>query len=215
MAADECNDEDAVSIVTTLHYVTQTQRMGTISEATGRASMFLTSVSMSLVALGFIGQATDFSSTFRMFAFALLAVLILIGWLTFLRAVQLSAEDGELADEGERIRCWYADRVPAIRELVAPPQADGGPDSLAAAPAKMRGQLFLTAHSMIAAVNAALAGVAVGLAIATQRRFTLEAAALTGLVAFALVATAQMLLARRAWRRADALTSRRRPQRPG
>lgn len=187
--------EDETSIVTTLHYVIQTQRMGKISEATG-----LTAVSIALVALGFIAQATELNLGFYAFAYALLAVLLMIGVMTFLRSVQLGADDGELAIETERIRAWYATRVPDLCELVGPRVAEGS-SAEAAVPNKMRGHVLLAAHSMIAAVNAALAGVIVALLAGQQLGLELPGAVAAGSFAFALVFGLQLIFARRLWRR--------------
>jgi hypothetical protein len=44
-----------ITLLTTEHYNLQTQRAATISEANGRASVFLGAVSAGLIALGFQG----------------------------------------------------------------------------------------------------------------------------------------------------------------
>ena len=48
----------AVSFVTTEHFTLQGARASTIAESVGRATMFLTSVSGGLVALGLVATAT-------------------------------------------------------------------------------------------------------------------------------------------------------------
>jgi hypothetical protein len=48
-----------VTFVTTEHFTLQGARAATIAESTGRASMFLASVSGGLVALGLVATAAD------------------------------------------------------------------------------------------------------------------------------------------------------------
>ena len=65
----------ALSIITNEHFVLQEARSATISESTGRASMFLTAVSGGLVALGLMATATRVGSAFYAFGLALLPTL--------------------------------------------------------------------------------------------------------------------------------------------
>jgi hypothetical protein len=102
----------AVPIMTTMHYVLQTQRMGTIAETTGRSASFLQATSMALVALGFIAPATDFGPVFFAFAIALLSVLLVVGFVTFLRCVQLGVEDSRLAQQARRAQRLHKSRLP-------------------------------------------------------------------------------------------------------
>src|SRR3954470_8927494 len=83
----------AVSFVTTEHFVLQGSRAWTISESTGRASMFLTAVSGGLVALGLVATASGIGSAFYAFALILLPTLAFIGLVTFERALQSGVED--------------------------------------------------------------------------------------------------------------------------
>jgi hypothetical protein len=75
----------AVSFVTTEHFVLQGSRAWTISESTGRASMFLTAVSGGLVALGLVATASGIGSAFYAFALILLPTLAFVGLVTFER----------------------------------------------------------------------------------------------------------------------------------
>ena len=78
----EQNDVDVarqVQIMTTMHFVLSGARASTVYEAVGRSSMYLTTVSMTLVALGFISAATKMGDGFYIFAFVLLACLIMLG----------------------------------------------------------------------------------------------------------------------------------------
>src|SRR5213080_3456923 len=83
----------AVTMATTEHFNLQTARVGTISEANGRASIYLAAVSSNLIALAFIGQMSRLGAAFYAFSLILLPVLAFVGVVTFLRLVQSSLED--------------------------------------------------------------------------------------------------------------------------
>src|SRR3954464_16106700 len=53
-----------VTMATTEHFNLQTARAGTISEANGRASIYLAAVSSNLIALAFIGQMSRLPPAF-------------------------------------------------------------------------------------------------------------------------------------------------------
>jgi hypothetical protein len=83
----------AVSCVTTEHFTLQGARSSTIAESVGRATMFLTSVSGGLVALGLVATATHLGAAFYAFGFVLLPTLTFVGLVTFERALQSGVED--------------------------------------------------------------------------------------------------------------------------
>lgn len=78
----------AVTFVTTEHFTLQGARAATIAESTGRASVFLLSVSGGLIALGFLGQASQLGTAFYAFGLILLPTLAFIGLVTFHRVFQ-------------------------------------------------------------------------------------------------------------------------------
>ena len=55
----------AVTMATTEHFNLQTARAATISEANGRASIYLTALSSNLIALAFIGQMSRLGTDFE------------------------------------------------------------------------------------------------------------------------------------------------------
>ena len=78
----------AVTFITTEHFTLQGARAATIAESTGRATMFLGSVSAGLVALGLIATATRLGATFYAFGVIVLATLSFVGLVTFERVLQ-------------------------------------------------------------------------------------------------------------------------------
>src|SRR5437868_12535537 len=83
----------AVSFVTTEHFTLQGARSSTIAESIGRATMFLTSVSGGLVALGLVATAAHVGTAFYAFGLVLLPTLTFVGLVTFERALQSGVED--------------------------------------------------------------------------------------------------------------------------
>src|SRR3954464_6261656 len=78
----------AAAFATTEHFNLQTARALTVSEANGRASIYLAALSGNLIALAFVGQMSRLGAAFYAFALLLLPVLALMGVVTFLRLGQ-------------------------------------------------------------------------------------------------------------------------------
>ena len=115
----------AVTFVTTEHFTLQGARAATIAESTGRATMFLGSVSAGLVALGLIAAATRIGATFYAFGVVVLATLSFVGVVTFERVLQSGLEDHGYAQRIARLRGFYFDTAPEVTGYlldVPPPQ---------------------------------------------------------------------------------------------
>jgi hypothetical protein len=91
-------------MATTEHFNLQTARAATISEANGRANIYLAALSSNLIALAFIGQMSRLGPDFYAFALLLLPVLAFVGVVTFQRLVQFSFEDIAYARRIARLR---------------------------------------------------------------------------------------------------------------
>src|SRR3954465_11699639 len=94
----------AAACATTEHFNLQTARAITVSEANGRASIYLAALSTNLIALAFIGQMSRLGPAFYAFALILLPVLAFVGVVTFQRLVQSSIEDIAYAQRIGRLR---------------------------------------------------------------------------------------------------------------
>src|SRR6516165_4799232 len=115
----------AVTFITTEHFTLQGARAATIAESTGRATMFLGTVSAGLVALGLIAAATRIGATFYAFGVVLLSTLSFVGLVTFERVLQSGIEDHGYAERIARLRAFYFDCAPEITSYLAsvpPPQ---------------------------------------------------------------------------------------------
>lgn len=104
----------AISFITTEHFTLQGARAATISESTGRASMFLGSVSAGLVALGLIAAAQNTGKAFNVVGLVLLFTLTFVGVVTFERALQCGIEDLGYAHRIARLRAYYFEQSPEL-----------------------------------------------------------------------------------------------------
>src|SRR5215217_7128399 len=112
----------AVSFATTEHFNLQTARSSTVSEANGRASIYLATLSSNLIALAFIGQMSRLGPEFYAFALILLPVLAFVGVVTFQRLVQLSIEDIAYAQRIARLRRLYVALAPELQPYLLVPR---------------------------------------------------------------------------------------------
>ena len=112
----------AATFATTEHFNLQTARAVTVSEANGRASIYLAALSGNLIALAFVGQMSRLGAAFYAFALILLPVLAFVGVVTFLRLVQCSIEDLAYAQRIALLRSFYLRVSPELEPyLVALP----------------------------------------------------------------------------------------------
>src|SRR3954452_20744498 len=191
----------AISFITTEHFTLQGARSQTISESTGRASMFLASVSGGLVAWGLVATATGGSGGgFFAFGLVLLPTLAFVGFVTFERTLQSGIEDLGYARRIARLRGYYFDEAPELAPyLMSVPE----PEPLRVLGLRTgRWQAFRTVAAMVAVITAVLAGSATGLLTAVASKHSLAAALVAGgLVALAALA-GMMRIQQSAWEQA-------------
>jgi hypothetical protein len=153
----------AVSFITTEHFTLQGARSQTIAESTGRASMFLASVSGGLVAWGLVATATRAGGGFYAFGLVLLPTLAFVGLVTFERALQSGVEDLGYARRIARLRAYYFDNAPEL----APYLLSVEPEARLRVQGLVGGlfQEFRTVAGMVAVITAVLVGAEAGLAV--------------------------------------------------
>jgi hypothetical protein len=179
-----------VSIMTTEHYNLQSGRAMTISEANGRASLFLGTVSTSLVALAFIAQISrsgaSLGQAFYVFALVLLPSLMFLGLVTFDRVLQTGIEDVVYARGINRIRHLYQEYAPEMRPyfVLSPHDDDVGVLGNMAMTTQAWWQAFLSTSGMIAVINSILTGAFVGLLLAAIVNLALGLAVIVAIVVF-------------------------------
>jgi hypothetical protein len=192
----------AISFVTTEHFTLQGARSQTISESTGRASMFLASVSGGLVAWGLVATATGAGGGFFAFGVVLLPTLAFVGLVTFERTLQSGIEDLGYARRIARLRAYYFDNAPEL----APYLLSVEPEARLRVQGLRGGyfQAFRTIAGMMGVITAVLTGSEAGLAVIAAFDAPAASFAVGGVVALA-VLIAMMRYQRGVWARAITL----------
>jgi hypothetical protein len=192
----------AVAFITTEHFTLQGARASTIAESTGRATMFLGSVSAGLVALGLIATATQVGRAFYALGLILLPTLAFVGLVTFERVLQSGLEDFGYARRIAQLRAYYFDNAPEL-----------GPYLYSVLPAQrlaIQGllgggfQLFRTVAGMVAVITSVLAGSTAGLLAAVSSNQSLLIGFVVGGAVGAAALVAMMRYQRSAWQRVAA-----------
>jgi hypothetical protein len=157
----------AATFATTEHFNLQTARGLTVSEANGRASIYLAALSSNLIALAFIGQVSRLGPAFYAFALILLPVLAFVGVVTFVRLVQSSIEDLVYAHRIALLRSFYLRVAPELEPyiVVARPAASAPAPAHGERLAPSAWQLTLTAAGMVAVVNSVVVAAGAGLVL--------------------------------------------------
>jgi hypothetical protein len=196
----------AVNFVTTEHFALQSARAATIAESTGRATMFLTSASGGLIALGLVATAAGVGTAFYAFGLVLLPTLAFVGLVTFERAVEIGLEDYLLMRRIALLREYYFHEAPELQQyLVNVPLSEvltGG--SLLAGRAQFGGQSLRTVAGMVGVITAVLSGATAGLVAIAASSHSLAAALISGVGVALAAMLALMRFQVRAYRRAQA-----------
>ena len=154
----------AATFATTEHFNLQSARALTVSEANGRANIYLAALSSNLIALAFVAQVSGLGEAFYVFALILLPVLAFLGVVTFLRLVQSSIEDIAYAHRIALLREFYVRVSPELEPYLVVvrgmrPTAPSPRETLAPS----AWQLTLTTAGMVAVVNSVVLGACAGL----------------------------------------------------
>jgi hypothetical protein len=150
-----------ISALTTEHYVLQSAISGNTSEVGTRASLYLFSLSSSLVALGFASRSPEL---FGPFVAIVLPALFILGLFTAVRLVDSNLEGMLYLSSIARIRRYYRTLGPEAAEHFS---AESGrwPENQSW-PALHTGPfmgLITTTASMVAFLNSIVAGVGVAM----------------------------------------------------
>lgn len=101
-------------MITTEHFTLHGARSSATAEATGRATMFLSSISGGLVALGLVATATHVGTAFYVLGLILLPALAFIGLVTFERTLQSGIEDFGYVRRIAQLRGYYFGITPEL-----------------------------------------------------------------------------------------------------
>jgi hypothetical protein len=118
VAADVADDQPfgphAATILSTEHWSLLGTRSLIWNEALSRATVFLTVLSASIIALALLADATGFGPHTTMVALVLLPVVLLLGVATYMRLIQINAEEVKLELAMNRLRHAYLKLEPGL-----------------------------------------------------------------------------------------------------
>jgi hypothetical protein len=100
-------------------------RASTTSEASTRATIYFTTMSGTLLALGFLAGSTDAVAAV---AYAAIPTVAVLGLLAFLRLVELAALDLRALQAIQRVRTYWRDLVPEGNEFFPAPASSQAVD---------------------------------------------------------------------------------------
>ena len=155
-----------LTVLTTEHFTLQGARSGTITESLGRSTIYLGSLSASLVALALVLQGGSELDDFRLFALVILPALVFLGTVTFVRVLETGIEDAIYAQAINRIRHYYLELAGDNAHyfvLGGHDDAQGGLANMGLSPSPWRP--FFSIASVIALINSMVAGALVGIAL--------------------------------------------------
>jgi hypothetical protein len=115
-----------ITLLTTEHYNLQMQRVATISESNGRASVFLGAVSAGLIALGFESTGSVSPLGRMIFRVLVLSPLVFLGIVAFIRCLEIAIDDWEFVTRITNLRRIYHQLIPQLAPLMAQAVADEG-----------------------------------------------------------------------------------------
>ncbi len=159
---EEAKEQAFMSALVTQHFDLRSAASATIGESSSRASLYLFSLSSSLVALGFTAQKGE---AFTIFAAAVLPAIFVLGLFTFVRVCDTAIENVIALRSIVRIRRFYSSLTPdAGRYFEVGSRADDTEATMdvMATNRSWLGVLFTTG-TMIAAINSIVGGVGVTL----------------------------------------------------
>jgi hypothetical protein len=152
----------AVDILTTEHWSLLSTRTLGYQEMFGRATIFVGILSATIVALALLAQATNFGRGTLLLALLLIAVVLFIGIVTFVRSVAINYEDARWVEGMNLLRQAYLQIAPELEPFFVTghePAADRR--SLAHGSAQRLANLansLTTTSGVVAALNSVLAG---------------------------------------------------------
>lgn len=162
--------ERAAQLLPTEHFTLQSARAITVADASSRATLYLTSISISLVALGLVGQTSGLERALHTFGLVLFPTRFFLGLATFVRVARSAVEDLLSALGINRIRRFSVASVPESAPYFILSTHDDMPGvmrNMAARPSSW--QRFLTTAGTIGVVTSVGGVGATGIALDVAR----------------------------------------------
>jgi len=162
----EVSEAVRVQILATEHWSLLATRSITYGAIYSRANIFLTVVSAAVVAMALAADATEFGDRFYVFALLVLPIAFFIGVGTYIRLVDARIEDFWLLSGMNRLRHAYLEIAPEHEPYFVTGHHDDE-EGLYETYGPGRGSRFYRligeTSTLVAVINAALAGAVVGL----------------------------------------------------
>ena len=161
----------AAQLLGTEHWSLIAARSLIWNEAQSRATVFLTVLSASIIALALLADATGFGAQTTTLALVLLPVVFLLGIAAYARLVQINTEEFQLVLAMNRLRSAYLTMAPALEPYFSTGRHDDergmAASYLLAGPRDLRpwAHFLVTTPTVVATVDAALAAVIVVLVV--------------------------------------------------
>jgi hypothetical protein len=179
----------AAQILGTEHWSLIAARSLIWNEAMSRATVFLTVLSASIIALALLADATGFGAHTTTLALVLLPVVFLLGLAAYARLVQINTEEFQLVLAMNRLRHAYLQLEPGLERYLTTGHHDDERGVIASYMLDRPSRQWLWVHflvntpTIVATVDAALAAAVVVLLLQTAEAPTAAAVA-GGVVAF-------------------------------
>ena len=197
--------QDLLTIVSTEHFTLQGARSAAISDANGRTSFFLSTLSAGVVALAFVAQVAQVGTAFIVLALILLPSLLVIVLSSFERLLQLGIENIRIVVAINRLRRYYLEVAPELRPhftLSDSDDAHGVLTSLGSTRGGIRPwDIFVTNAGLVAIIDGIVTGV-LGALIAVALGQGLVVAVIAGIVSGAVLLGGLTMYLARSWRSA-------------
>jgi hypothetical protein len=183
---------NAAAILATEHWSLLATRSLIWGEAMSRATVFLTLLSASIIALALLADATGFGPETRTLALVLLPLVFLLGIAAYARLVQINTEEFELVLAMNRLRRAYLQLEPGLERYFTTGHHDDERGLIASYMLDGPSRRWLIVHflvntpTIVATVDSALAAAIVVLLLQLGDA-PLAAEVASGAVAFALV----------------------------
>jgi hypothetical protein len=191
-ATDPALGPHAAAILAAEHWSLLASRSLIWNEAMSRATVFLTTLSASIIALALLADATGFGSQTTTLALVLLPIVFFLGITAYARLVQINTEEFELVLAMNRLRHAYMQIEPGLERYFTTGHHDDERGLIASYMLDGPSRRWLLVHFLVntpmivATVDAALAAAIVVLLL--QVADASQAAEVAGgMLAFALV----------------------------
>jgi hypothetical protein len=197
--------QDLVTIMSTEHFTLQGARSAAISDANGRTSFFLSTLSAGVVALAVAAQVAQTGPAFTVLALIVLPTILVIGLANFERLLQLGIENIRTVVAINRVRRYYLEIAPELRPHFTLSDRDDQTGVLTSL-GSIRGgirpwDLFVTNAGLVAIVDAIVIGVVAAL-VASMVVADVAVSAVVGIAAGVTLLGLLTIYLARSWRAA-------------